>query len=418
MTLEDAIKARAHEIGFDLAGITTADLFPDSDAAYQRWLDAGMHAGMDYMATRRGRAADPQRVQAGTRSIVAVAMNYHAGDPEAPQGGGLRGRVARYAWGDDYHLVMEARLRALARFLVELGAGLARYYVDTGPLFDRAIAQRAGLGWCGRHSCLITGRFGTWVVLGEILTDLALRPDPPASGDCGLCSNCTNGTEACPTGAIVAPGIVDARLCISYWTIEHRGWIPREIRPAMGDMIFGCDICQEACPFNRLVRPTLHPEFRPRTVAAARGVGGRDAREPDLDAEAHPHTGAPSTSSTTWPDTSARPLLLPLLNISEDQFRLRFHRSAVRRARRSGLRRNAAVALGNLGDPGAVPALAAALRDPGDPVVRGHAAWALGRIGGEAARSALEDSLRDEQDPEVRGEVEAALSAIFAAGAR
>jgi epoxyqueuosine reductase len=437
VTLEDAIKARARQIGFDLVGITTADPFPDCDAAYQMWLDAGMHAGMDYMVTRRGRAAYPQQVRAGTRSIVAVAMNYYAhesgpwedsglkhrgvgglepqddgetrNDDETRHDGGPRGRTARYAWGDDYHPVMEARLRSLAGFLVERGAGLARYYVDTGPLFERAIAQRAGLGWFGRHSCLITGQYGTWVVLGEILTDLALRPDPPASGDCGLCSNCTNGTAACPTGAIVGPGIVDARLCISYWTIEHRGWIPREIRPAMGDMIFGCDICQEACPFNRVAKPAAHTEFRPRAEAEAHGAGTGESQGPDTGAAACPHAGVPPASSTSWPDTSARPLLIPLLNVSEDDFRRRFRRSAVRRAKRSGLRRNVAVALGNLADPRAVPALGAAVCDPGDPVVRGHAAWALGRIGGEAARSALEEALRHEEDPDVRGEIVTAV---------
>jgi epoxyqueuosine reductase len=268
---------------------------------------------------------------------------------------------------------MGARLRSLARFLMEQGARLAHYYVDTGPVMDRAVAQRAGLGWCGRHSCLITKAFGTWVVLGEVLTDLALDPDPPASGDCGLCWNCMEGTEACPTGAIVEPGVVDARRCISYWTIEHRGWIPVEIRPSLDDMIFGCDLCQEACPFNRLARHTTHPEFRPR------------------------------------PETGTRPKLIPLLNLTEGEYRRLFRRSAVRRARRSGLRRNVAVALGNLGDGRAVPALTHALRDPEDPVVRGHAAWALGRIGGDDARAALQAAWGVEADPRVREEIGAAL---------
>ncbi|OFX32304.1 MAG: tRNA epoxyqueuosine(34) reductase QueG, partial [Armatimonadetes bacterium RBG_16_67_12] len=186
-----------------------------------------------------------------------------------PQDGALRGRLSRYAWGDDYHDVMRARLRALAGFLAANGARLAHYYVDTGPLLDRAIAQRAGLGWCGRHSCLITKEFGTWVVLGEILTDLTLEPDRPAWGDCGLCEDCFHGTAACPTGAIVEPGVVDARRCISYWTIEHRGWISREVRPTLDDMIFGCDLCQEACPFNRLARAATHPEFAPRADLGA-----------------------------------------------------------------------------------------------------------------------------------------------------
>jgi epoxyqueuosine reductase len=269
---------------------------------------------------------------------------------------------------------MEDRLRRLAAVLVAQGAALAHYYVDTGPLLDRAIAQRAGLGWCGRHSCLITKAFGTWVVLGEILTDLALQPDPPASGDCGLCWNCMNGTDACPTGAIVEPGVVDARKCISYWTIEHRGWIPREVRPILQDMIFGCDLCQEACPFNRLAQPASHPEFYPR------------------------------------PETGTHPLLLPLLNISEAEYQRRFRRSAIKRAKRGGLRRNVAIAMGNLGDERAAPELVVALRDPDDPVVRGHAAWALGRIGGDAARAALGAALATESDPRVLDEIDAALA--------
>ncbi|MDQ7840526.1 MAG: tRNA epoxyqueuosine(34) reductase QueG [bacterium] len=388
MTLEERIKSRGRELGFDLVGITAAagssDLLPG-------WVE------------RAGRGE-------GACSIVAVAMNYHTGGSSPPPGGGLqpsggllpdgdlppsgdlRGRIARYAVGDDYHLVMEARLRPLSGFLRDCGATLARYQVDAGPLFERAIAQRAGLGWRGRHSCLITEQFGTWVVLGEILTDLVLQPDPPAYGDCGSCEACMRGAGACPTGAIVTPsvvdspsvvgmpGVVDARRCIAYWTIEHRGWIPQEVRPALRDMIFGCDLCQEACPFNRLldpacagVRPAVHPEFLPRA------------------------------------ETGPRPLLLPLLNIAEDEFRRLFHRSAIRRAKRSGLRRNVAIALGNLGDGRAVPELVRALRDPDDSVVRGHAAWALGRTGGPAAVAALEAARRSEPDARVREEIAAAL---------
>jgi epoxyqueuosine reductase len=377
VTLEDTIKASARSLGFDLVGITTADPFPDHDAVYQHWIDAGMHAGMDYMARHRGRVGDPRAVREGTRSIIAVAMNYYAGEPEPAADGELRGRIARYAWGDDYHVVMEDRLRRLADALRGHGATLSRYYVDTGPLMDRAIAQRAGLGWCGRHSCLITKEFGTWVVLGEILTDLVLAPDPPASGDCGLCENCMHGAEACPTGAIVASGVVDARKCISYWTIEHRGWIPAEVRPTLDDMIFGCDLCQEACPFNRLARPTTHREFRPR------------------------------------PETGARPALLPLLNISVEEYQRRFRRSPIKRATRSGLRRNVAVALGNLGDRRAVPDLARALADRDDPIVRGHAAWALGRLGGHEAHSALVAARVTEPDARVADEMDGAIGDIL-----
>jgi epoxyqueuosine reductase len=374
VTVEDAIKSTARDLGFDLVGITTADPFPDSDAVFQRWIDAGMQAGMDYMARHRDRVGNPQAVRAGTRSIIAVAMNYYAGESEPVDlDGELRGRIARYAWGDDYHLVMEERLRSLSDTLYGHGATLSRYYVDTGPLMDRAIAQRAGLGWCGRHSCLITREFGTWVVLGEILTDLVLRPDQAASGDCGLCENCMHGSEACPTGAIVASGVVDARKCISYWTIEHRGWIPADVRATLSDMIFGCDLCQEACPFNRLAKPTTHPEFRPRPV------------------------------------TGTRPALLPLLNISVEDYQRRFRRSPIKRATRSGLRRNVAVALGNLGDSRAVPELIMALNDRDDAVVRGHAAWALGRIDSRDGLAALRAALSTEEDKQVADEIRSAI---------
>jgi epoxyqueuosine reductase len=374
MSLEAAIKDDARGLGFDLVGITTAEPFAEAGAAYRRWIEDGMHAGMEYLAARTDRVARPQQVKPTARSIVAVAMNYYAGEPARPQDGSLRGRVARYAWGDDYHLVMWKRLRALCASLKMRGATLAHYYVDTGPMLDRAIAQRAGLGWCGRHGCLITKPFGTWVVLGEILTDLALRPDPPVSGDCGYCEACLRGDEACPTGAIVASGVVDSRRCISYWTIEHRGWIPREVRPTLQDMIFGCDLCQEACPFNRLARLTSHREFEPR------------------------------------PDVGPYPELLPLLNINENDYQQRFRRSPIKRAKRSGLRRNVAVALGNLRDARAVAELMRALADPDDPIVRGHAAWALGRIGGEAARRALTTAAGDETDPRVREEIAVALT--------
>lgn len=424
-SIEDEIKARARELGFDLVGIAAADPFPGEEIAYSRWVGEGMHAGMSYMEDRAGRVGDPRRVHPDARSIVAVALNYYAGEP-APVGGGrdarragrtardrpardgpqttgdclalyagrpegdLRGLVARYAWGDDYHAVVEERLRVLSRFLRSKGAGLSRLYADTGPLPDRAVAQRAGLGWRGRHSCLITERFGTWVVLGEILTDLPLAPDEPALGDCGSCEACMSGSRACPTGAIVAPGVVDARRCISYWTIEHRGWIPREVRPTLGAMVFGCDLCQEACPFNRAASPTAHPEFLPGGAVTRPGGGGAmrfDAGQVDR----------------------ANPDLRLLLHMTEHMFAETYRHSALRRAKRSGLRRNAAVALGNSGDPRAVQDLAAALADPEDSLVRGHAAWALGRIGGAQARAALTDALAREQEPLVRSEIEAAL---------
>lgn len=364
--LTERIKERARSLGFDLVGITSADPLPDHGARLAHWLSLGFHGQMAYMSRKAEKAADPCAVVPGARSVIVVAMYYRA--PEETSQGILRGRVSCYAWGEDYHLVMGRRLEALADFLRENGAKVARWYVDTGPLLDRALAQRAGIGWFGKNTTLICHPYGSWVFLGLLLTDLELAIDEPISRDCGLCALCM---EQCPTGAIVAPYLVDARRCISYLTIEHRGWIPRELRPQIGNMIFGCDICQEVCPWNRVRTPTPHPEFWPRPGMAA-------------------------------------PELLPLLHITEEEFQVRFRGMAIKRAKRSGLRRNVAVALGNMGDPQAIPALTLALSDP-DPIVRGHAAWALGRIGGEEARAALAAALQREETPEVREEIALAL---------
>jgi epoxyqueuosine reductase len=242
-------------------------------------------------------------------------------------------------------------------------------YVDTGPLMDRAWAERAGLGWIGKNTNLILQGKGSYSFLGEILTDLAIEPDPPARDHCGTCVRCI---AACPTGAILGPRQLDARRCISYLTIEHRGPIPLELRPAIGTRIFGCDDCQEACPWNRFATPTQDPEFR----------------------------DAPG---------QATPALIPLLDLDEAAFRARYQGTAILRAKRAGFARNVAVALGNAGDPRGVPALARALAADPEPMVRGHAAWALGRLGGEEARLALLQAAALERSTETLTEIHAAL---------
>lgn len=381
-------KAEARAAGFDLCGITTSETFAREGHALAEWVARDYHGEMAYMAHNAPRSPHPRAVAPDARALVVVGLYYgeavpgrgallrgaegaSAGVPEraAP---GPRGRLSRYAWGSDYHAVMEPGLRRLAGFLLERGARLARYYVDTGPVIDRAAARRAGLGWYGKNTMIIArGGYGSWVFLGEILTDLPLPPDPPARGSCGRCRICL---DACPTGAIVAPYTVDARRCISYLTIEQRGVIPRGIRPQIGDHIFGCDICQAVCPHNAKTMARSHPEFAPRP-----GVG-------------------------------ARPELIPLLNIGAEEFRRRFRGSPVTRTRRRGLRRNVAVALGNARDPAAVPALLGALADEAEPLVRGHAAWALGRIGTAEAQDGLRARLARELDPYVRDEITAALA--------
>jgi len=382
--LVSAIKAEAHAAGFDLCGIADAAPFVEEGRALIRWVDREFHGEMAYMARNASRSASPQAVVADVRTLVVVGLYYgeatpgrsdhprDAGDDLEPLPSGPRGRISRYAWGDDYHAVMEPRLKRLSTFLLSHGARIARYYVDTGPIIDRAAARRAGIGWYGKNTMIITGRgWGSWVFLGEILTDLALPPDAPAEGNCGSCGICL---DRCPTGAIVAPYTVDARRCISYLTIEHRGPIPRDLRPLIGDHIFGCDICQTVCPHNAKTAARSHPELAPR------------------------------------PGMGAHPELIPLLNISEEEFRRRFRRSPVKRTKRRGLRRNVAVVLGNLGDPAAVPALHSALEDE-DAMVRGHAAWALGRIGTASAATSLRARLAREHDAWVREEITLALAA-------
>ena len=366
--LTQDVKGFARSLGFDLVGVTTTDRLVPHDRHLQAWIEAGMHGAMDYMAEHTPRASHPADAVPGTRSAVVVALAYRW-DESQPDDDRLRGRVSAYARGTDYHRVMEEKLDALSACLVKRGAAIARYYVDTGPLLDRALAQRAGLGWFGKNTMLITKvGYGSYVFLGEVLTDLTLEPDPPMDGSCGHCRICL---DKCPTGAIIAPFVVDARRCISYLTIELHGWIPRELRPLMGTWVYGCDVCQDVCPHNTLVRAGQHAEFAPR----------RDVPFPDL---------------------------LELLHLDERTYQERFRHSAIKRAKRQGLRRNAAVALGNLRDRRAVPALCGALEDE-NVLVRGHAAWALGQIGGDAARAALQERALVEADPEVLAEVNAAV---------
>ena len=301
-------------------------------------------------------------------------MSYNVED-EVPSGGRpvLRGKVARYARGRDYHGVMQRRLKQMVAQLSErIGRPVqARVYVDTGPMQDRAVAERAGVGWFGKNTNVLTSGLGSWVFLGQIVTDLHLEPDAPVKKTCGRCTICI---DDCPTGALIAPYVLDNTKCISYLTIELRGPIPRHLRPLVGDWVFGCDICQDVCPVNRKAQPAREPAFR----TGEHGYAAMD--------------------------------LLPLLAMTESEFRERFAGSAIRRAKYEGMLRNACVALGNIGDSRAVPALTDALAHESS-LVRGHAAWALGAIGGEASRAALLSAQCVESDESVREEIEAALGA-------
>ncbi len=367
----ELIKRRAAELGFELVGIAPAERPTHADF-YLEWLERG-HAGeMAYLARPDAveRRVDPGAVLSGARSIVVVAMNYNNGD-DGPVDDPARPVIARYARGSDYHSIFEEKLKQLAEALREIcGREVnTRAYVDYGPVLERDHAQRAGLGWIGKNTVLIDPALGSYLFLGAIITDAALEPDEPFRFDhCGTCERCI---DACPTGAIIGPRMLDARLCISYLTIELRGPIPRELRPLIGNRVFGCDICQEVCPWNRDIPETCEVRFRPRT---------------DL------------------PNAE----LIELMGLGEREFRERFASSAVERARRSGLLRNVAVALGNWGDAAAVPALISGLNDA-DALVRGHSAWALGRIATSEARTALQERQNEEGDGWVKQEIRDAL---------
>ena len=374
-TLERSIKGYGRSLGFDVVGIATAEPFHRDEQAAIRRVREGLMDGLSWYTEERVRRANrPEALLPGARSIVSLAISYLTTEP-ARNGPGPTGRMARYAWGDDYHDVLKRKLRDLAEGL----PGLAdrpvrtRIFVDDGPMNDRAAAERAGVGWFGKNTNILTPSHGSWVFLGQVITDLELQPDAPLAKNCGECVRCI---DACPTGAIVAPYVIDNRRCISFLTIELRGAMPRDLRPLVGDWVFGCDICQDVCPVNRDVPRSLEPAF-----------------------QQHHDFSAPE--------------LLPLLELTDEGFRERFRGSPVRRAKRVGLQRNVCVALGNIGDPVAVPTLARSLSGP-DALVREHAAWALGRIGGPAATAALETAERHEKDSSVVEEVRLSLAEMGA----
>jgi epoxyqueuosine reductase len=369
----ELLKSWALAAGFDRAGV--AALAPaESGEAYLRWLARGDQAGMGYLERRIAARLDPATVLDGARSALCVALQYWPLSKEGEPAGDLWPRVARYARGRDYHEVMGERLAALAGRVEEAFPGAAtRPYVDTGPVLERALGGRAGLGAVGKNTNLLHPEAGSWFLLGELFTTLDLDPDLPLADLCGSCTRCL---EACPTGALPEAYRLDANRCISYWTIEHRGAIPVERRSEMGEWVFGCDICQEVCPWN---------------AAPAAGTGGAC---PEL----------------ALPAARAELDLAGLLGLGREEYVERFRGSPMKRPKLAGLRRNAAVAMGNRREPRYVEALARALSsDEEETDVACHAAWALGRIGGAAAVRALETAGEQAGDPELRAEIEAAL---------
>jgi epoxyqueuosine reductase len=339
VSLAARVKALAREAGFDLVGIARADA-PRELAFFAEWVARGQAGEMAYLARQVAKRSDLRTAFPWARSVVCVAQQYdtpHAYSTEAPP---ERGWISRYAWGDDYHDVMKARLdQVVSGLRAEAGVFEARTYVDTGPIAEKAYAAAAGVGAWGKNTCLLHPEHGSWFFLGEIVTDLDLPADAPRTDMCGSCTACL---EACPTGALPAPYVLDATRCISYLTIEVKGPIPEERREGMGRHVFGCDICQDVCPWNRRRRRQGGPAFEPRSGAFA----------PDLG---------------------------ELAGLDDDAFRERFRGSPIKRAKRRGLLRNVAVALGNARKPEHRAGLEQLARDQ-DPVVREHAGWALRRL--------------------------------------
>ncbi len=348
----------ARALGFDLCGVAPADDFPEL-ARLPEWLSRGCAGEMHYLADpRRG---SPSSAMPGARNIIVCALNYNTDHPYSTQFAAHaesdRGWISRYAWGKDYHLILKKRLEALLdKMRARFGESFeARAYVDTGPIVERVAAKHAGLGWLGKNTCLINDQLGSWFFLGVILTTLDLAPSlgPADSPPADLCGNCTLCLDACPTGALTEPYTMDARLCISYLTIELRGPVPEHLREPMGRHVFGCDICQDVCPWNRRAPVSPAPEFQPRQI------GDQTLLAPELE----------------W-----------LAGLAESDFQRIFRKSAVKRAKWQGLVRNACIALGNSAPQPGTPAqdrVAGILRRLAalpDSVVAESAEWALSRI--------------------------------------
>src|ERR1700674_2141808 len=388
MELTAALKSRAKALGFCAIGITSADPFEEAEGVAAHRTAEGLMDGLTWWSEARVHAsANPRRATPNARTVIALAFPTPSpvAESPSPSGGGHiseprcgkasvssvgpQGRIAAYALGRDYHEVLVERMQPLLAMLRERGY-TAKTYVDHGWMLDRAAAARAGIGWLGKNTNLLVPGVGSNVLLAEIVTSAPLQTDVPLKKTCGACDACL---RVCPTGALVAPGVLDNRRCISFWTIEHRGVIPLDIRPLIGDWIFGCDLCQEICPVN--TRPAA----------------------PD-----------PTALAAFGPPIEARPRLEEVLTLDDAAFRQRFRESALWRTRRAGLLRNVCIALGNVADRRSVPALAGALDDP-EPLVRGHAAWALGRLGGRTAGAVLQRAISREADAWVRDECGLAL---------
>lgn len=377
VNLTQAIKEQAYHMGFSLVGVTTPDPLSHADV-FDAWLRQGRHGEMNYLNTPRSRLCRtrPDLILPECRSILVLGIRYPAPSPMNANGKTSPlpyGRIASYAWGEDYHGILPGRLRSLVKFIeTQIGHSIPNHwYTDTGPILERELAQRAGLGWIGKNTCLINPSMGSYFLLAEILLGVELEPDRPFILDrCGTCRRCI---IACPTGCILPDRTLDARLCISYLTIELKGSIPTGIRSLMDGWVFGCDVCQLVCPWNHFAISAGDPAFN--------------------------HSLTRST-----------PDLIEEMTLSSDDFNLKYRRSPLRRTKRRGYLRNIAVALGNLHNPIAVLPLTQALMSDDEPLVRAHSAWALGQMHSESASQTLEKAAEVENDPMVKLEIQDSLT--------
>jgi epoxyqueuosine reductase len=370
--LSARIKSEAQRLGFELVGISPAQL-PPHEESFAEWLRRGFAGEMDYLQRGEEVRRNPQTLMPWAVSVISVGMNYFTPFVRPGLSADPKGWISRYAWGDDYHDVIKSKLERLLELVRDGHDGWVegRVFVDSGPVLERGVAGLAGIGWIGKNTHIISPEKGSWFFLGELFLSLPLAYDQPIRERCGRCELCL---KACPTGAFVGPYVLDARRCISYLTIELKGPIPHHLRALMANHIFGCDICQEICPYNVKALPTTETSFAPR-------------------------------------DGLYAPDLIPLLSLTSEEFRRRFHNSPIRRAKRRGLLRNVAVALGNLKSREAVPALVRALDDE-EALVRAHVAWALGQIGTAEAVASLQKRRLVETDAGVNEEIDAALEAV------
>ncbi len=376
MDLTHAIKEQAKQLGFSLVGVTTSEILPHADV-FESWLELGRHGEMTYLDSPRSREcrAHPDLLFPECRSVLVLGVRYPAPPSQLPNTGNEHrphGKFAAYAWGEDYHHTLPNRLRSLVEFIEgQVGHVVPnRWYADTGPILERELAQRAGLGWIGKNTCLINPHAGSYFLLAEILLGIDLEPDPPFVADrCGTCSRCI---ATCPTGCILPDRTLDARRCIAYLTIELKGSIPPEMRPKLDGWVFGCDVCQQVCPWNHFASTKGDPAY-----------------------------------NTTW--IISNPDLVEQMRLQSSEFNQMFRRSPIRRTKRRGYLRNIAVVLGNLRYLESVPPLTEVLLGDPDPLVRAHAAWALGQIDSAVARQSLQWAAREETDPQVITEIQSAL---------